>query len=459
VGDSRADRPRLFGTDGVRGVANGELTAELALSLAMAAAAQLSGSESSHQSGTRRPLAVLGRDPRPSGDFLQAAVTAGLAAAGVDVLQLGVVPTPAVAYLTAARGADFGVVISASHNPMPDNGIKFFGAGGSKLSDAVEDAIETRRARPRSTRPTGSAVGRVHADPNAVQRYAAHLLAAVPTRLDGLRVIVDCANGAAADLAPEVLRRAGADVVAIGTATDGDRINDGVGSTHLEPLRKAVVEAGADVGIAHDGDADRCLAVDATGEMVDGDQILGILAVALHETEGLPGDTVVGTQMSNLGLTLGLREHGISLLRTQVGDRYVLEAMQRGGYVLGGEQSGHVVLARHATTGDGLLTALALLARLAETGCGLGELAGVVRRLPQVLVNVSGVDRRRARSDMGVLSAVAAAEDELGDQGRLLLRASGTEPVVRVMVEASTHEQAAGIADRVAAVVRDRLAS
>ncbi len=461
------DRPRMFGTDGVRALANGELTADLALRLAAAAAVELPARRPAAprrtpagQSGpgSRRPLAVVGRDPRPSGDFLEAAVTAGLASAGVDVLRLGTVPTPAVAYLTAAREADFGVVISASHNPMPDNGIKFFAAGGVKLPDAVEDAIEARCVRPADARPTGSAVGRVWDDPAAVQEYADHLVASVGTPLTGLRVVVDCANGAASVLAPQVLRRAGADVVAIATDTRGDAINDGVGSTHLDGLRKAVLEEGADAGIAHDGDADRCLAVDATGEVVDGDQILGILAVALAESGRLPGNTVVATQMSNLGLTLGLRNHGIGLLRTKVGDRYVLEAMHRGGYVLGGEQSGHIVLAGLATTGDGLLTALQLLSRVAAAGRPLAELAAVVQRLPQVLVNVGGVDRERAGSDVGVLSAVAEAEDELGDEGRLLLRPSGTEPVVRVMVEAPTQVQAAGVADRVAAVVRDRLA-
>ncbi len=459
-----SDRPRMFGTDGVRALANGELTAELAMRLAAAAALELPGRRvpaAGHPrdaSGPRRPLAIVGRDPRPSGDFLEAAVTAGIAAAGVDVVRLGVVPTPAVAFLTAARDADFGVVISASHNPMPDNGIKFFGAGGLKLVDAVEDAIEARCTQPRGARPIGSAVGRVREDADAVGDYTGHLLGTIATPLTGLRVVVDCANGAAAVLAPRVLARAGADVVAIATDTRGDAINDGVGSTHLDVLRKAVLDAGADAGIAHDGDADRCLAVDATGEVVDGDQILGILAVALHETGRLPGDTVVGTQMSNLGLTLGMRRHGIGLLRTKVGDRHVLEAMRRGGYVLGGEQSGHLVMTGHATTGDGLLTALHLLSRIAATGRPLADLAAVVQRLPQVLVNVGGVDRERAGSDVGVLSAVAAAEDELGDDGRLLLRPSGTEPVVRVMVEAPTHLQAVGVADRVAAVVRARLA-
>ena len=463
------DRPRMFGTDGVRALANGELTAELALRLAASAAVELPArrppaprrpvaARTGSGPGSRRPLAVLGRDPRPSGDFLEAAVTAGLAGAGVDVLRLGIVPTPAVAYLTAAREADFGVVISASHNPMPDNGIKFFGAGGVKLPDAVEDAIEARCLHPADARPTGAAVGRVSDDLGAVDQYADHLLATLPGPLAGLRVVVDCANGAASVVAPLVLRGAGAEVLAIATDTGGNSINDGVGSTHLDVLRKTVLEAGADAGIAHDGDADRCLAVDASGEVVDGDQIVGVLAVALAEVGGLPGDTVVGTQMSNLGLTLGLRSHGIGLLRTKVGDRYVLEAMHRGGYVLGGEQSGHIVLSQHATTGDGLLTALQLLGRVASTGRPLAELAAVVQRLPQVLVNVGGVDRERAGSDHGVLSAVAEAEDELGDEGRLLLRPSGTEPVVRVMVEASTHAHAAAVADRVAGVVRQRLA-
>ncbi len=445
---------RLFGTDGVRGVANVAVTAELALDLSVAAAHVLAdrGAFSGH-----RPRAVVGRDPRASGEFLAAAVTAGLASAGVDVDDVGVVPTPAVAAIVASSGADLGVVLSASHNPMADNGIKFFARGGHKLPDDVEDAIE-RHSGEAWARPTGAAVGRVRRDDEAGRAWARALGEAVPHRLEGLRVVVDCAHGAASELGPLALRTAGAEVLVVGAEPDGVNINDGVGSTHPGVLQEAVVAHGADVGVAWDGDADRCLAVDATGALVDGDQVMGVLALGLKEAGALADDVLVTTVMSNLGLTLAMEEAGIRCVRTAVGDRYVLEEMRRGGYTLGGEQSGHVLLLDHATTGDGVLTALHLLARVAATGRPLAGLAGVVRRLPQVLVNVAGVDRSAAGTDPGVRDAVAAAEAELGETGRVLLRPSGTEPLVRVMVEAPTAEQAQDVADRLAGVVRDRLA-
>ncbi|NHC14971.1 phosphoglucosamine mutase [Motilibacter deserti] len=445
---------RLFGTDGVRGLANVDLTAELALDLAVAAAHILAdtGAFAGH-----RPSAVVGRDPRASGEFLAAAVTAGLASAGVDVLDVGVLPTPAVAHLTGVLGADLGVMLSASHNPMPDNGIKFFARGGVKLADELEDAIE-RRLREPWTRPVGASVGRVSRSKDARGLYSGHLLAAAPHRLDGLKVVVDAANGAAYAAAPETLRRLGATVVAIAAKPDGVNINDGVGSTHLEHVAAAVREHGADAGIAHDGDADRCLAVDAEGNVVDGDQILAILALAMREAGTLRRDTVVATVMANLGFKLAMRREGIAVVETKVGDRYVLEAMREGGYALGGEQSGHVVLLDHATTGDGLLTALYLLGRMAQTGKPLAELAAVMERLPQVLVNVRDVDKSRVDDEVAVKAAVAEAEAELGDSGRVLLRPSGTEQLVRVMVEAPTAEQAGEIAERLAAVVRAKLA-
>ncbi|WP_121194828.1 phosphoglucosamine mutase [Motilibacter peucedani] len=462
---------RLFGTDGVRGLANGELTAELALGLSVAAAAVLPAQDGAaphgaeqHSSPERtagaRPTAVVGRDPRASGEFLSAAVVAGLASAGVDVVDVGVVPTPAVAHLTAELGATFGVMLSASHNPMPDNGIKFFARGGQKLADELEDAIAARYAagEPVEGRPTGAAVGRVRLAPEGLERYVAHVVSAAPHRLDGLRVVVDAAHGAASVAAPEVLRRLGADVVAIGAQPDGLNINDGCGSTHLEPLRAAVLAHGADVGIAHDGDADRCLAVDAEGRDVDGDQILAVLALALRDEGRLAHDTVVATVMANLGFRLALQEQGLEVVETKVGDRYVLEAMRAGGFSLGGEQSGHVVLADSATTGDGVLTAVHLLGRMAATGRPLAELAAVMQRLPQVLLNVSGVDKSRVELDDQVSAAVSAAERELGSTGRVLLRPSGTEPVVRVMVEAPSADQAQGVADRLAGVVRSALA-
>ncbi|HZI98799.1 MAG TPA: phosphoglucosamine mutase [Actinomycetales bacterium] len=446
--------PRLFGTDGVRGVANGLVTAELALDLSVAAAHVLgdAGVFEGH-----RPRAVVGRDPRVSGEFLSAAVTAGLASAGVDVDDVGVLPTPAIAHLVAERQSDLGVMLSASHNPMPDNGIKFFARGGHKLPDDVEDAIE-RRLREQWDRPTGAAVGRVRHDAGGAGTYVRHLVSTLPNRLDGIRVVVDCAHGAASAVGPAALRSAGADVVVIGAEPDGLNINDGFGSTHLEPLRAAVVEHGADVGVAYDGDADRCLAVDSAGENVDGDQIMGILALALRARGVLAHDTLVTTVMSNLGLRLAMQDAGITCVQTAVGDRYVIEEMLRGEYSLGGEQSGHVLMLDHATTGDGILTSLHLLARLADSQTPLAELASAVPRLPQVMVNVTGVDKGRAGDDPAVRDAVAAAEADLAGTGRVLLRPSGTEPLVRVMVEATDAEAAQRVADALAGVVRDRLA-
>jgi phosphoglucosamine mutase len=444
---------RLFGTDGVRGLANGHLTAELALDLSVSAAHVLAerGIFAGH-----RPVAVVGRDTRISGQFLEAAVVAGLASAGVDVLLLGELPTPGVAWLTAELGADLGVMLSASHNAMPDNGIKFLARGGVKLDDAIEVAIEKRLREPWH-RPTGGDVGRVRRHPTAVAEYAAHLVSTITHPLQGIKVVLDCAHGAASEVGPRALRDAGADVVAICAEPDGLNINDGCGSTHLEVLQKAVLEHGADAGFALDGDADRCLAVDSAGEVVDGDQILAVLALAMRESGELKDDTVVATVMSNLGFVQAMRAAGLGVRQTKVGDRYVLEAMKLSGFTLGGEQSGHVIMSRHATTGDGLLTALHVLDRMADTGRSLTDLAAVVARLPQVLVNVPNVDKSRADEDFVLAAAVAEAEAELGDSGRVLLRPSGTEPLVRVMVEAGTAEQAQQIADRLAAVVDQQL--
>lgn len=444
---------RLFGTDGVRGLANREVTAELALDLAVAAAHVLADTGAF---GGRRPRAVVARDGRASGEFLEAAVVAGLASAGVDVSLVGVLPTPAAAYLTDGLDADLGVMLSASHNPMADNGIKFFSRGGHKLDDAIEDAIEERLREPWE-RPVGADVGRVRREVKSFRQYADHVLSTTDQRLDGLTVVIDCANGAASQVAPDVLERAGARVIAIHAEPDGLNINDGCGSTHLEDLIAAVVEHGADAGIAHDGDADRCLAVDAGGHVIDGDQILAILATAMKRRGLLAHDTVVATVMSNLGFTLAMRAAGIHVVETGVGDRYVLEAMREGGYVLGGEQSGHVVMSQYATTGDGLLTALHLLAEMAATGRSLADLAALVTKLPQVLVNVRDVDRARLADSAAVADAVAAATVELGDSGRVLLRPSGTEPLVRVMVEAADAEQARRIADDLAATVAREL--
>ena len=440
---------RLFGTDGVRGLANGEvLTPELAVALAAAAAHVLAERDRSH-----RPVAVVGRDPRASGEMLEAAVVAGLTAAGADALRVGVLPTPAVAYLVGALDADLGVMISASHNAMPDNGIKLFAAGGHKLPDAVEHAVE-ERVDVLGDRPTGAAIGRVRDLPDdAHARYADHLLLATPGPLDRLRVVVDCAHGAASAIAPEVYRRAGAEVIAIAAEPDGLNINDGVGSTHLDLVRRAVLEHGADLGIAHDGDADRCLAVDASGADVDGDRILAILALAMRDANELAGNTLVATVMSNLGLHLAMRDQGITMRTTAVGDRYVLEELRAGGFTLGGEQSGHVVMPAHATTGDGLLTALRLMARMATTRTSLAELASVVTVLPQVLENVRVADKEAVAASDDVRAAVADAERELGDTGRVLLRPSGTEQLVRVMAEAPTIDEARAAVAELSAVV------
>ena len=446
--------PRIFGTDGVRGLANGQLTAELALDLSVAAARVLAdrGEFEGH-----RPLAVVGRDTRISGQFLEHAVVAGLAAAGVDVLRLRVLPTPAVAYMTQALGADLGVVISASHNPMPDNGIKFLARGGLKLDDAVEKLIE-QHLDEEWDRPLGGAVGRVTPYATPVEEYVEHLVSTIDKPLTGIKVVLDCAQGAAYVAGPAALRAAGAEVIALNVEPDGLNINDGCGSTHLGPLQAAVLEHGADVGFALDGDADRCLAVDHEGNDVDGDQLMAILAIGMAETGHLAKNTVVATVMSNLGFVQAMKAAGIGVRQTKVGDRYVLEAMKVSGYSLGGEQSGHVIMSEYATTGDGILTALHVLQRMAATGESLQSLASVMNRLPQVLVNVKDVDKSRA-DDAAVLAAAGAAEEAaLGDTGRILLRPSGTEARVRVRVEAATHEEARAVAERLADVVQRQLA-
>jgi phosphoglucosamine mutase len=444
---------RLFGTDGVRGVAGRDLTARLALDLSVAAARVLGSPPDG-----RRPRAVVGRDPRASGEFLEGAVVAGLASSGVDVLRLGIIPTPAVAYLTKALDADFGVVLSASHNPAPDNGIKFFARGGLKLPDAVEERIEGLLDLPTGHEPPAGGFGRVTDAQAEQERYLRHLLSSLDTQegrlpLAGLRVVVDCAHGAAYAIAPEALRRAGAEVIAIGVEPDGLNINSGCGSTSLGALSAAVVGQGADVGIAHDGDADRCLAVDAEGQVVDGDQILAVLATDLKETGRLAGDAVVVTVMSNLGFRMAMRDSGIRVVETPVGDRHVLEAMLAGHHVLGGEQSGHIILLDHATTGDGVLTGLHLLSVLARRGVSLAEAVKVMTRYPQVLINVPG-DKSRAASSPDLAEAVESAREELGGSGRILVRPSGTERAVRVMVEAIDTAQAETVARRVADVVR-----
>lgn len=443
---------RLFGTDGVRGVANRELTAELALALGSAAARQLASAPA-----PGRRVAVIGRDPRASGEMLEAAVIAGLTSHGVDALRVGVLPTPAVAYLTGAYDADFGVMISASHNPMPDNGIKIFGPGGRKLDDGTEDQIEALLDIDPAPRPVGAGIGRVIDAGDADDRYLRHLSKASTLRLDGLTVVVDCAHGAASAVAPRAYRAAGARVIAINADPNGLNINDNCGSTHLDSLRAAVVAHRADLGLAHDGDADRCLAIDADGNLVDGDHIMVVLALAMHEADELASKTLVTTVMSNLGLHLAMRSAGITVRTTGVGDRYVVEELRAGDYSLGGEQSGHIVMPALGSTGDGIVTGLRLMNRMVQTGSSLAGLASAMQTLPQVLINVTVADKDTAASAPAVQTAVGQAEAELGDTGRILLRPSGTEPMIRVMVEAPEKEIAARIATRVAEAVSDAL--
>ncbi len=472
-------RSRLFGTDGVRGVAGHELTARLALDLSMAAAAVLGqdaadegasdADEGASTGASGRPVAVVGRDPRASGEFLEAAVVAGLASAGIDVLRLGVIPTPGVAYLTGALDAAFGVVISASHNPAADNGIKFFGRGGVKLPDATEDAIEARlkaaelkaaelkAAGPETAAP--AEFGRVSDAAAEHERYLEHLLATLPDDtqppLAGLRVVADCAHGAAYRLAPQALRRAGAEVITIGAEPDGLNINQGCGSTALGTLSAAVVAHGADAGIAYDGDADRCLAVDADGEPLDGDQILTVLATGMKEAGRLTGDGVVVTVMSNQGFHVAMRDAGIEVIETPVGDKHVSAAMRDGGYVLGGEQSGHIIMLEHATTGDGVLTSLQLLAAVNRHAVPMAAAAKMMPKYPQVLVNVPG---DASRLGPWVDAAVRRAEAQLGGDGRVLVRPSGTEPKIRLMIQARDATLAERIIGQLAEEVRRALA-
>ncbi len=443
----------LFGTDGIRGLANRELTAELALDVAVAAAHILVESLGSTKT---RPRAIVGQDSRASGEFLEAAVVAGLTSAGVDVYRVGVIPTPAVAFLVAESGADLGVMISASHNPMPDNGIKIFARGGGKLDDALELAIEERIGEPWE-RPTGKDVGRAINDDTAAERYLNHLLSTVETQLDGLKVVVDCANGASSYVAPEALRRAGAEVIAISDYPNGWNINENCGSTHMESLREKVIETSADIGIAHDGDADRCLAIDAHGNIIDGDQIMTILAIGLKQRGLLNGNCVVGTVMSNLGFMKAMKAAEIDVITTPVGDRYILEVLKDSECTLGGEQSGHVILKHHANTGDGILTALTLLQELKRASKGANELASAMTKFPQVLINVRDVERDGLAGSTVIQDAVRSAEAELGESGRVLLRPSGTEPLIRVMVEASSDSVASAIATSLAEIVQQEL--
>jgi phosphoglucosamine mutase len=443
----------LFGTDGVRGVANKDLTAELAVDLAIAAAQILGeiGAFAGH-----RPKAIVGQDSRASGDFLEAAVVAGLTSAGVDVYRVGVLPTPAISYLVKESGADLGVMISASHNPMPDNGIKFFARGGDKLADSVEAQIEAHLGEPWD-RPTGKDVGRIINDDSAKQKYLSHLLATINTDLAGLKVVVDCANGAASFVAPIAYEKAGAKVTAISATPTGWNINENCGSTHLENLIAEVKKTGADLGVAHDGDADRCLLIDHQGQVIDGDYILMILANALMSENKLNKKTVVGTVMSNLGFVNAMEADGVAVVKTAVGDRYVLENMLVNNYSLGGEQSGHVILREFSNTGDGLLTALQIMQVVAKSKKSLSELASKMQKYPQVLINVKDVKREKLAASNKISDYIADQEKVLGGNGRILVRASGTESLIRVMVEAKEMQTAQRIADSLAELVRSEL--
>ena len=437
----------LFGTDGVRGVAGVDLTAELAFNLSTAAASVLAdlGEFAGH-----RPTAIVGQDSRASGQYLEEAICRGLSSAGIDVYRVGILPTPAISFLVKDRGADLGVMISASHNPASDNGIKFFDRTGSKLADQIEAKIESVLGK---TVVSTNGAGRIIEDLEAKESYIQNLLKSLDGNLSGLKVVIDCANGAASFVAPDVLKRAGAEVIAISASPNGLNINDNCGSTHLENLIEAVKSQGADIGIAHDGDADRVLAIDDKGSVIDGDFILGILAQDME----LPTKTVVGTVMTNLGLIKALEEKGIKFIATAVGDRYVLEEMLAGGHLLGGEQSGHIIMSKYANTGDGLLTALQLISKLKKSGKSASELASFMKRYPQVLINVSGVAKEKLASSQVIAKAVSDTQQRLADKGRVLLRASGTEALIRVMIEAQDLSLAQELASELATLVKSEL--
>jgi phosphoglucosamine mutase len=437
----------LFGTDGVRGVAGVDLTADLAFNLSTAAASVLAdlGEFAGH-----RPTAIVGQDSRASGQYLEEAICRGLSSAGIDVYRVGILPTPAISFLVKDRGADLGVMISASHNPASDNGIKFFDKTGSKLADQIEAKIESVLGK---IVESSNGAGSVIEDLGAKESYIQNLLKSLDGNLSGLKVVVDCANGAASFVAPELLKRAGAEVIAISASPNGLNINDNCGSTHLENLIAKVRSEGADIGIAHDGDADRVLAIDDKGSVIDGDFILGILAKDME----LPTKTVVGTVMTNLGLIKALEEKGIKFIATAVGDRYVLEEMLAGGHLLGGEQSGHIIMSKYANTGDGLLTALQLISKLKKSGKSASELASFMKRYPQVLINVSGVAKEKLSSNQVISKAVVDVQEKLGDKGRVLLRASGTEALIRVMIEAQELSLAQELASELATLVKSEL--
>ncbi|MDI6891419.1 MAG: phosphoglucosamine mutase [Actinomycetota bacterium] len=441
---------RLFGTDGVRGIANDDLSPELAFKLGWAGASFLI------PRGSKGKI-VVGRDTRISGDLLESALVTGICSAGVDVLKVGVMPTPGIAYLTRVLGANAGVVISASHNPAEYNGIKFFDSTGFKLSDETEDKIEELMSGRDRRRPTGAGVGNIFEVPDAVERYVDHVVSTIPADLEGFTVALDCANGSACTVSPLVLRQLGAEVLVFAANPDGVNINKECGSTYPQYVQEIVRSHRVDLGLAHDGDADRVIAVDENGEIVDGDFAMAICATHLKREGRLPQNAVVTTVMTNMGFDLAMRRHGINVVKTPVGDRYVLEEMLARDIVMGGEQSGHIIFLEHNTTGDGIITALQLMRVMRDTAKKLSELKKIMSRLPQVLLNVPLKDRGQLESATEVWREVRAAEEELEGRGRVLVRPSGTEPLVRVMVESDSEEEANSIARRIAGIIERKL--
>lgn len=441
---------RYFGTDGVRGVANHELTPELAYKLGRAGAYVLT-----KDAGQRAKITV-GKDTRISGDMLEAALIAGITSVGVDVLRLGVIPTPGVAYLTRSLGADAGVMISASHNPVPDNGIKFFGGDGFKLTDAQEVEFEALldAAADELPRPTGEHVGRVVEQANAGELFTTYQKSLIRNSFAGVKVVLDCGNGAASYLAADVFRSLGADVVSLFAEPTGTNINVDCGSTHPEQVQKAVLEHGAQIGLSFDGDADRLIAVDEKGQLVDGDYTMAILGLAMKQRGELTGNTIVATVMSNIGFIKAMTEQGIEIIKAPVGDRYVMEEMKKGGYLLGGEQSGHIIMLAHNTTGDGLLTALQLTDIMVESQKPLSELRSVMRTYPQVLINVRVQTKDGWKENAKIQAAIARVEDILGSDGRVLVRPSGTEPLIRVMAEGPEEDSLRQYCNDIADIVR-----
>lgn len=443
---------KYFGTDGVRGIANQELTPELAFKIGRCGGYVLTRQ-------TRHPKIVIGLDTRVSGLMLEAALTAGLLSIGANVIRLGVVSTPCVAYMTRKLGADAGVMISASHNPVEDNGIKFFGGDGYKLLDDTELEIEALMDAEKDElpRPIGADLGTVSEEPEAKLAYLEFLKETVTSSFAGLKIVLDCANGAAYELAPRVFRELGAEVIATGATPNGLNINDGCGSTHPEALVEEVRRHGADLGLSFDGDADRLIAIDDQGQEVDGDYILTICGDAMNKAGRLNHSTVVTTVMANIGFFKGIEKLGLNAVQTAVGDRYVMEEMRRGGYNLGGEQSGHVIFLDYNTTGDGILTALQLVDTLVKSGKKLSELKAAMRKFPQVLVNVRVADKSKYKGNAAIDEAIASVERELGDNGRVLVRPSGTESLIRVMAEGPEKHQVEAYVNQIVEVVQREL--